>query len=422
MIALLIAALAAGSPTARATGVADPLDRGELRSGRAHGGRVVFENEDVVVLKQGERLRRFERDSVRSVHSRERRLGEVLDRLASLERHELPELIELGHRAHELGLPGEGELVFLRVVLTDPLNADARHALGHKRVGSAWRVPYKDDWLPLTKVADLRSEWRDAWVFETAHYELRTNLDLPTAVDVALDLEIAYRAFYEVLGRPLELHQVEDKLLAEVHADIESLPLLDEGVRGVFDESRNTLIIDASWKLDRGLLFHEITHQLLHNTHEGMQKGAHAIPLWLNEGLAEFMQVGLAVRPRSYTFDWGEYSEKHLRAQLVAPRLPTLEELLASRPSDFRSNRNDLRYALAYTLVDFCMNADSGLRQDELMAFLQEAYARRVEPEDFLTMVAKDREGFAREWAVYVEEFMQPLNVERRRARRQRGR
>jgi hypothetical protein len=354
---------------------------------------------------------------VRSVNSRERRLTEVLDRMASLEDHELPELLELGHRAHELGLPGEAELVFLRVVLTDPLNEEARLALGHKRVGSAWRVPYKDDWLPLTKVADLRSRWGSAWSFETAHFILRTNVDLPTAVEIALDLEIAYRAFYEVLGRPLELHQVGDKLRAHVHADAQSLPLLDEGIRGIFDETQNTLIVDASWKLDRGLLFHEATHQLLHNTHAGMLKSAYAIPLWLNEGLAEFMQVGLAVRPRSYTFDWGEYSEKHLRAYLLAPRPHTLNELLTLHTGDFRGRRNDLNYAAAYTLVDFCMNADSGLRQDELIQFLAESYTRAVEPEDFVTMVAKDSEGFQREWKTYVEEFMHPLRIEERRAR-----
>ena len=427
-VALSAPAGASVRPAARkapvATLGADPSsDRVELVGGTTHGGRVLYEDDEVVILKQDEHVRTFVRDKVRRVDTRETRLGEVLDRMASLEDHEFPELIELGHRAHELGLPGEGELVFLRILLTDPFNEEARHALGHKRVGKAWRVPYKDDWLPLSKVRKLREEWNDGWVFETAHYVLHTNTDLETAVNTALDLEIAYRAFYEVLGQPLGLHQVEGKLAAHVHADVESLPLLKEGVSGIFDAASNTLIVDASWKMDRGLLIHEATHQLIHNTHEGMRKGAYEVPLWLNEGLAEFMQVGLAVKPRTYRFDWGEYSERHVRAQLVARKLPTLEELLNFRTADFVSNRKRLSYALAYNLVDFCMNADSGLRQDELMNYLAESYKTKVESEDFLTMVAKDPEGFRTEWAVYIEEFMQPLNIEKRRLRgRGRGR
>lgn len=415
---LVISSAPARAPVALAPPGAEALDRVELRSGARHVGRVVFEDDEVVILEQDDRVRTFKRAKVEAVRSRERSLDEVLDRLASLDGHELTELVELGHRAHELGLPGEGELVFLRVILTDPFHEEARRALGHKRVGSAWRAPYKDDWLPLTKVCDLRSKWRDAWTFETAHYVLRTNVDLPTAVDTALDLEIAYRAFYTLFGGELGLHQVDGKLRAHVHADAASLPLLDEGVRGTFDMDRNTLIVDASSKLDRGLVFHEATHQLFHNTHEGMRKGAFALPLWLNEGFAEFMQVGLAVRPRRFTFDWGEYSEAHLRAQLVAPELPTLDEILAYGPRDFRSRRNDLSYALVYTLVDFCMNADSGRHQDELMAYLADAYAERLEPEDFLTRVAKDPEGFVREWRMYVEEFTDPLNLRERRTRR----
>ena len=171
-VALSAPAGASVRPAARkapvATLGADPSsDRVELVGGTTHGGRVLYEDDEVVILKQDEHVRTFVRDKVRRVDTRETRLGEVLDRMASLEDHEFPELIELGHRAHELGLPGEGELVFLRILLTDPFNEEARHALGHKRVGKAWRVPYKDDWLPLSKVRKLREEWNDGWVFET---------------------------------------------------------------------------------------------------------------------------------------------------------------------------------------------------------------------------------------------------------------
>jgi Protein of unknown function (DUF1570) len=410
---LLLAALLASGSGGLAT------DRVELKSGRTLRGRVLYEDGGVVVLKEEHRTRTIEADEVRSVVSRERLEDELLDRMGTLAKDELAEQVDLASRAREVGLEGEAEILLLRVVLTDPMNEPAREALGHRRFGSSWRAPFKGDWLPLLAVAEKRRSWADAWEFETAHYHLLTNVDLPTALDTALDLEIAYRAFHEVFGRSLGLHHVEERLEAHVHGDAASLPALDPGVVGIFDEATNTLIVDASYRLDRGLLFHEATHQVVHNTHAGMRAGAPGVPLWLDEGLAEFMQVGLAVKPRTYRFAWGEISEDHLRAHLLANPPYTLDQVLALRTQDFRTSRSSLSYAMAYTLVEFCMNADSGIHQDDFLAYLSEAYTRRVEPADFIAIVAKEPAAFEQAWNTYVEEFMHdPLRLAERRGRR----
>jgi hypothetical protein len=415
---LVAGTVALAAPAALAGRAGAPPDRVELKSGATFGGRVVYEDDKCVLLDENDRLRRFSRESVASVTTREMLVAEILDRLETLGEHELDQRAAVARRAQEVGLSGEAEIINLGLVLTDPEREDARLALGHKRIGSAWRAPWKGEWLPLSSVARSRYRWANAWEFETAHYRLRTNIDLPTALEVALDLEIAYRAFYEVIGKPLGLHHVSELLEAHVHGDPDALPYLDEHIGGFFDEGSNTLIVDATRTLRRGLLFHEVTHQLLHNTHAGMVAGTgHRLPLWVNEGLAEFMTTGLDTRERGYDFDWAEVSVEHVRAYMTARDPITVERVVSLRDADFRhKDRGPVSYAMAYTLVDFCMHADSGRHQGALMRYLAQGYADALAPEDFVTLVADDVKTFEADWRAYVEEYMdEPLRARLRR-------
>lgn len=423
---LLVLALALAALASPAGEGAAPLDELVLRSGEALRGRVLWQDERVVLLEQEGAQRELPRAQVQSVLTLEDRVGEVLDRLESLEPSELEQEVELAERARELGLVGEADVLLLRVVLRDATHERARELLGHKRVGSAWRARFESEWLPLTLVARKRMTWSDAWQFDTAHYSLRTNLDLPQALEVALDLEIAYRAFHEVLGRPLGLHHVGARLQAEVHSDRASLPAFDDDLQGWFDWDANRLVVDASARLDRSLLFHEATHQLLFNTHPGMRAGTLRLPAWLDEGLAEFLQAGLSQRTvgfrqvpgRTFDFDWRSWWQPHVDLVLRAPQPPALAEVLALRPPDFAGNRGYLlAYAQAYTLVDYLMNADSGRLQGELFAWLRDARRRTLTGEEFLLrFTAGDAQRFEREWLAYVQEFArEPERAARRR-------
>src|SRR6185436_12506482 len=89
-------------------------------------------------------------------------------------------------------------------------------------------------------------------------------LDLPSAIDVAFDLERQYHAFYTLLQEHLRLLDiVEEKMLVELHGDKGSYPEPDGVRKGYYDSTAFTLYMDASAGVIRGTLAHEATHELL---------------------------------------------------------------------------------------------------------------------------------------------------------------
>src|SRR5262249_10941647 len=134
----------------------------------------------------------------------------------------------------------------------------------------------------------VRKEWKHAWELRTTHYRLATNLDLASACDLALELELYYRAFYARFGKALGLRDVTDPMPCEVHPDQAPHPAtgdrmayFDAVPRTVYELALGGLVLDA--------LLHEATHQLLYCTAVEPRKATGVIPAWLDEGLAEYM-------------------------------------------------------------------------------------------------------------------------------------
>lgn len=111
-------------------------------------------------------------------------------------------------------------------------------------------------------------------------------------------------------------------------------------------------------------LRHEFTHGLLHGSLE-------TVPLWLDEGLAEYFEV----RPVT----GGPHKEhiQHLqnaRADGWGPSLSSLEQL-----TDFR-NMTQRDYAESWGWVHYMLNQHGGARSD-LIAYLQELRNSKIAPE-----------------------------------------
>ena len=110
-------------------------------------------------------------------------------------------------------------------------------------------------------------------------------------------------------------------------------------------------------------LRHEFTHGLLHGSLE-------TVPLWLDEGLAEYFEV------RPVTGGPHKDHIQHLqnaRADGWGPSLAHLEEL-----TDFR-NMTQRDYAESWGWVHYMLNQDGNARSD-LIAYLQELRSSRVAP------------------------------------------
>ncbi|MCM3903212.1 MAG: tetratricopeptide repeat protein [Pyrinomonadaceae bacterium] len=113
--------------------------------------------------------------------------------------------------------------------------------------------------------------------------------------------------------------------------------------------------------------FHEYVHQHLMNTVPG-------VPLWLNEGLAEF--YGSLVQANGEAVLGVPLSNyiRHLRSQQLLP-LATLFSIGNDSPHYNEQDKSGVFYAQSWALVHYLMMGDGGRRQQQFKRFLSLAFA-----------------------------------------------
>src|SRR5258706_4447757 len=286
----MLAALLA-SATLAAGGEVRPPDTVELEGGVKLAGRVVFENQDELVLRVGSNERTFPREKVVRFDSRFADLRGIHKRWRELAETDLAGTLALARRCRELKFEDEAQLFAWYVLSYSPKDAAAHEFLGHEKLHEDWVVVDGSRRWPWEKLLELRKDWKDAWELSSEHYRVRSNLPLHDAVIAVLEMECAYEAFYQLLGRPLRFHELVDPQLAQVHADEKSFPETVGNARSYYDRAGHVLLVNASGGFDRGAVVHEATHQLLDACMQNTRTARGDVPGWLNEGLAEFVRA-----------------------------------------------------------------------------------------------------------------------------------
>src|SRR5689334_12406066 len=204
MLALLLALAAAGDGR--------PLDNLELEGGAKLSGRVVFEDQDEVVLRVGSNERSIPRKKIARFESRFARLRELHTSWRELAENDLAGTLALARKAREAGFEDEAQLFAWYVLSFTPKDAAAHGFLGHEKHGEGWIVADGPRRWPYEKLLELRKEWKSAWEFSSEHYRVRTNVPLHDAVMAVLDMECAYECFFELVGHPLRFRELVEPL------------------------------------------------------------------------------------------------------------------------------------------------------------------------------------------------------------------
>jgi hypothetical protein len=384
---------------ASASGAQDTV---ELLDGTQLEGRVVLETPERVIVRKGSRDREVERAKVKRVESRAHALDELLASWLALEKVTAEATLELARKAKASGLSGEAEVLAMRVLAVDPSNEAAHLFLEHERRGENWILRRGSRRLSLERRVEQSRDWGEAWEFTTSHYVLATNLELATACDLALELELYYRNFYAWFAIELGLYEVLEPMASHVHADKSSFP--DESGRiGYFDGQANRLVELATQDNLLGVLTHEATHQILYNTARAARVSSSAVPPWLDEGLAEFCSSarrGFAGRA-SYALE-SRY-DAHFVTHRDAKKPYDLARILTFSTGDFAaSSKADLKYAEAYTLVHFCLLGDQGAHRRPFLDFLGTALRGKGSSTDFKNALLMDERRLEKAWNEYV--------------------
>ena len=135
--------------------------------------------------------------------------------------------------------------------------------------------------------------------------------------------------------------------------------LTDQNISGFFQSSDEAsyiaLPVSGETEKSSGTIFHEYFHFLIKNTFQ-----TSALPVWLNEGLAEYYQTFRMKNDRKAIF--GEAQKGHLRL-LREYRLIPLDTLAAvdySSLSQMKASEKNLFYAQSWALVHFLMQKNGG--------------------------------------------------------------
>ena len=144
---------------------------------------------------------------------------------------------------------------------------------------------------------------------------------------VAGESELAYNTISNAIG--WDLQNRVPIIIYNSHNDFQQTNVIDmympEGVGGVTELYKNRVVIpyDGSQKQFRDVLHHELVHAFINdyiykgNMMNMQNQSVAPIPLWMNEGLAEFLSI-----------NWNSESEMWIRDLVInGDQLPTLNQL-----------------------------------------------------------------------------------------------
>lgn len=378
-------------------------DQVELADGTKLEGRIVFEDEELLVVRVGTRDREIEKQKVVRSTSRAVAHREAIETWIGLGPRDVTGLLALAESSKRDDLLEEAHLFALQVLLIDPANAAARELCGHEAARGSWLVREGGRKVEWTKLLKSHQDFGDPWELETTHYRVRTNLPLPQALEVAFSLECHYLAFRDAFGRDLRLLEVVEPLTASVHADSKSFPEVTSGRKAHFAPASRTLFVDANAGLDVRTLVHEATHATLFGSALADTLGRADVPAWLDEGLAVYMETAVQ-GSGGKLFHGRQGSDRSWYRRHAEEKDPyDLSRVLNFETADFlASSRADLKYAQAYTLVDFLAHGEDGKYREGFARFVKSAFVGKSSQTHFKAAIGVDDKVLERAWKAFV--------------------
>ena len=240
----------------------------------------------------------------------------------------------------------------------------------------------------------------DFRVLKTAHFDIHYYPEAATAIEDAARMS---ERWYERLARTFqhEFERPKPVILYADHPDFQQTNTLggfiSEGVGGVTESLKNRVIMPlaGTYADTDHVLGHELVHAFQYNIAQsrrgGGLQGMARLPLWLVEGMAEYLSVG---REDPLTAMW-------LRDALLRDDVPTLEQMT-----------NERRF-FPYRFGQAFWTYIGGTYGDEIVT---ELYRRslRVGWEGALTQVlGKAQDSVSVEWHDAIESEYRPLIADR---------
>lgn len=383
-------------------------DRVELKSGKELKGRVVYEDDTLVLLRQGKRKPKeiAVADTVR-IESLERSLAEFVDRYDAADKGDAESLAAVARFAEERGLRGEALVSWVGVLFADPTYRPAYEALeARESTKKGWQFKIGKRWKTLEEAKARQGTWKEHWEVETTHFVIRTDLPVERVTRLAVNVERFYLDYYKLMHRALPLQVFDELPKVNLYVERDKMPKPPVPADAWYDWMRNELDVQVVDQLDLPLIMSEMSRLMLAGSLRGTIGQTGNAPPWCGRGLADLFGSSVEQKPDgALAFDFDREVQPFFKRVARAETLLPLKRLLGmSRAELLQGTNADLARAEAYTLVHFLIFGDGGARVKPFGAYLEHAYSRGQGSITHFQRILEidDVAAFEAEWQAYA--------------------
>ncbi len=258
--------------------------------------------------------------------------------------------------------------------------------------------------------------------YSSRHYTIHTDLDREQVRLFAVHMDAVFRAFerrfasFQARSRqamPLYLFETE----SAYHAFLATQQIDATNSSGMFFTSTRgrglAVYVEGQ---PRSKVFATLQHEGFHQfAHDYLGSN---LPIWLNEGLAQYFEAGIIVGHELRTGMTDSFGLEAVQAAVREGRVIAFDELLADTTTAWNRRlssdpqRARLAYAQAWSMAYFLIHAEDGRYRPRLDEYLRRLSDAAGIHEAFSLVFGDDLTAFERVWRRYVLELRpDPVNT-----------
>jgi hypothetical protein len=379
-----------------------------LGDGKQIECRVLYEDASKVIYRAGRKETEIVRSTVKDLQTVERSLRELLDQMSQADMRDPKALAGLAEFAEGRYLPAEAHDLWIRVLTVDPENEQAWTKLGGIHARKGWQIKVGGRFYGLEELRERVSDWKHALELPTAHFLIRTDGDPARALDLAVDVERAFFAFYDLLGPALGLYYAWEEV-PEIHIFTDEKDAPNPPVPGDtawYSIGENTLYVRVTENRDPGPAVAEFVDLLIYNSfRRTLDVRSGAIAPWARTGLRTAFAGGVQTDPGKVSFDLKSPIMGYFKSQAQDEEPADLDKLLNAGFGAFETGTDAPRFvAQGYTFTYFLAFAQDQKYRPGLARFLLSSFQGQGAATHLKKILDVDLKKLEAEWIAYVKQ------------------
>lgn len=227
--------------------------------------------------------------------------------------------------------------------------------------------------------------------YDTRYYVIQTDLDVEAVRETAIHLTVMAEEYHQRTRG--FAGQIDRRLPFMLFSDpagyygAGGMP----GSAGVFTGDRLMAMApggEVAWHVVQHEGFHQFVHYVIGTN----------VPIWVNEGLAEYFGHALFTGDDLVTGIFPPRDVRRLQAMIRADRLKSIEEMMTLSHRQWNAEMDPGNYILAWSMVHFLVHGEDGRYVESFEGFMRDIGRRRGYADAWARNFGRDIDGFEQSW------------------------